>query len=234
MMSNGFDFLRRTHRFCISHLVYPLVLSTLLGAVFLVGRFYLSRNWWTYRFLAWNLFLAWIPYLCAIAVTVLHQRYPRRWWLLVIPSGLWILFLPNAPYMVTDWWHLDERKPVPMWYDIGMLASFAWSGLFLGVASLSTMQTLVEKKLGRIMGWLFALSAIGASGFGIYLGRFLDWNSWDVFVTPHILLADIVTRLAHPLRHSQTYGFTIMFAAFMLVCYVMFKSVEQKAEQVKS
>ncbi|MBI5302293.1 MAG: DUF1361 domain-containing protein [Chloroflexi bacterium] len=233
-MSNPFASLCRLHRFCVNHLVYPLVLSALLAGALLLGRFYLTRRW-DFRFLVWDSFLAWVPYLSALTIAILHQRYPRRVWLIVIPSFVWLLFLPNAPYLLTDWWHLHERKPVPLWYDVGMLASFAWMGLFLGVASLRTMHSIVEKILGRVIGWLFALGAIGASGFGIYLGRFLDWNSWDVFFEPHNILADILIRLAHPIRHSQTYGVTMLFAGLMLVTYLMLKSAEQrKVEQIES
>lgn len=226
-MSDLVNNLHRIHRFNVNNLVYPLVLSSALAGAIFVGRVYLSHSL-TYRFMNWNLFLAWIPYLCALFVVAVNQRYARHWWLLLIPGALWLLFFPNAPYMITDWWHLNERKPVPLWYDVGMLAMFAWSGIFLGVASLSMMQSIVEKYCGRVISWLFALGVIGLSGFGIYLGRFLNWNSWDLFTEPHGLFWDIATRLAHPIRYSQAYGVTLLFAAFLLVCYLTFKSVEQR------
>ncbi|MEW5721330.1 MAG: DUF1361 domain-containing protein, partial [Chloroflexota bacterium] len=191
---------------------------------------YLSHSS-AYRFLVWNLWLAWIPYLFALSVTLLHQWFPRHWWLLLLPSALWLLFLPNAPYIVTDLWHLDERKPVPMWYDIGMLATFAWTGLFLAVASLNAMQRVVRDYCGRVVGWVFAFGAIGACGFGIYLGRFLNWNSWDVFFRPRSVAADIVARLAHPIQNPGAFGFTFLFAAFVLVCYLTFASVEHRQRE---
>jgi uncharacterized membrane protein len=226
-MSNLIHILHRSHRFCVNHLLYPLVLSSLLAGVLFAGRVYLSHNS-AFRFLVWNLFLAWIPYLFALSVTLLHQRLPRRWWLLLIPGALWLLFLPNAPYIVTDLWHLDDRKPVPVWYDIGMLATFAWTGLFLAVASLNAMQRVVRDYCGRVVSWLFVFGAIGASGLGIYLGRFLYWNSWDLIFQPHGVLMDVAVRLVHPIRYSQTYGVALLFAAFFLVCYVTFASVEQR------
>jgi len=219
--------LRRIHRFCVNHLLYPLVLSSLLAGALLGARVYVSRKP-TYYFLVWNLFLAWLPYLFALSVTLLHQRQPRRWWLLLAPAALWLLFLPNAPYIITDLWHLNERTPIPMWYDIGMLAMFAWTGLFLAVASLNAMQNVVRAYGGRLVGWLFAFGAIGASGLGIYLGRFLSWNSWDLIFQPRGVLTDIAVRVAHPIRYSQTYGVALLFAAFFLVCYVTFASVEHR------
>ncbi len=124
----------------------------------------------------------------SLVVASLHQRHPRAWWLLIVPAALWLIFLPNAPYIITDLWHLDERRPVPMWYDIGMLATFAWTGLFLAIASLNAMQNIVRDYYGHIVSWLFAFAAIGATGFGIYLGRFMRINSWDVFFQPHDVL----------------------------------------------
>ncbi len=232
-MSDFLDALRRVHRFCINHLLYPLVLSSLLACALFAGRVYLSAGL-ALRFLIWNLFLAWIPYWCSLLTTTLYQRHPQRWWYLLIPGALWLIFLPNAPYIITDLWHLDERRPVPLWYDIGMLATFAWTGLFLAVASLNAMQNVVKRYLGRIVSWVFAVGVIGLSGLGIYLGRFLNWNSWDLFFQPRNILTDIVARLAHPIKYSQAYGVTILFAAFFLVCYLTFVSIEHRqVEQVK-
>jgi uncharacterized membrane protein len=93
---------------------------------------------------------------------------------------------------------------------------------------LNAVQHVVRDYCGRIISWLFAFGAIGASGLGIYLGRFLDWNSWDLFFQPHGVLMDIAVRVAHPIRYSQTYGVSLLFAAFFLVCYLTFVSVEQR------
>ncbi|MBI5031351.1 MAG: DUF1361 domain-containing protein [Chloroflexi bacterium] len=222
--------LRRIHRFCVNHLVYPLVLSSLLACMLFAARVVFSERW-TYRFLMWNLFLAWIPYLCSELVALLHQRFPRAWWLILVPSFLWLIFLPNAPYIITDWWHLDERAPVPTWYDIGMLAMFAWSGLFLGVASLNRMQKIIREYAGRIVSWLFVFSTIAACGLGIYLGRFLRWNSWDLFSQPWEIIADVTERFAHPRQNPGAIGFTVLFAMFFFVCYLTFISMEHRQEE---
>jgi uncharacterized membrane protein len=224
-MSRCFATLRGIHRFWVNHLLYPLVLSSLLASALSCARVYVSQRP-TYHFLVWNLFLAWLPYLFALSVTLLHQRFPRYWWLWLAPATLWLLFLPNAPYLITDLWHLEERRPIPLWYDIGMLATFAWTGLFLGVASLNAMQRVVRDYCGRIVSWLFVFGAIGASGLGIYLGRFLNWNSWDIVLRPRSVIADIVARFGHPIQNPGAFGFTFRFAAFMLVCYLTFVSVE--------
>lgn len=233
-MSSFLNALGRTHRFCVNHLVYPLVLSTLLACGLFAARVYLSHERHL-QFLVWNLFLAWIPYLCSLWTVALHRRNPQSWWYLLVPGALWLIFLPNAPYLVTDLLHLGDHPPFPIWYDIGLLAMFAWTGLFLAVVSLNAMQSVVREYMGGIVSWLFAFGAIGLSGFGIYLGRFLSWNSWDVILSPQEIIADIVPRFIHPIRYAQTFGVTILFAAFFLVCYLMFVSIEhRKTEQVEN
>jgi uncharacterized membrane protein len=227
--------LARLHRFCVQHLLYPLLLSSALACAIFYGRVIWSQSG-TYRFLVWNLFLAWIPYGCSMLIVSLHQRRPREWWWLLAPGAVWLLFLPNAPYIVTDLWHLEwlgERKPVPLWYDLAMIVSFAWTGVFLAVASLNAMHNVIRAYWGRVLGWLFTLGALGACGIGVYLGRFLNWNSWDVFFRPHSVITDLVARFAHPLQNPGAFVFTALFAAFMLVCYLTFASVEHRQNLVR-
>ena len=215
------------HRFFLDHHLYPLVLSSALAVGILAVRIYISRQT-TFGFLLWNLLLAWIPFLCALWIVSFQKKFPRQWLMLLLPGFLWLIFLPNAPYIVTDLFHLDDRPGVPMWYDIGMLATFAWTGCFLGLTSLRIMQAVVQKYFGWIVGWSFVLASIGLSGIGIYLGRFLQWNSWDLFVRPQLVIADIVARFAHPLRYPQAFGVAILFAAFMLVGYLTLASLERR------
>jgi uncharacterized membrane protein len=222
-----FHILRRIHNFCVEHLIYPLTLSSLLACAVFVGRVYFSRSL-TFNFLVWNLLLAWMPYLFSMLITVMHRRLPQSWWLLLIPGLLWLVFLPNAPYIITDWLHLDERPRIPIWYDIGMLALFAWTGCFLGVASLNEMHHVVRDYWSRFVSWLFVLGAIGLSGVGVYVGRFLRWNSWDLITDPHSIALDIAAQFAHPIRNASTFGFSFLFAAFLLVCYLMFVSIEHR------
>lgn len=217
--------LRQTHRFLVRQSLYPILLSSLLAVGLFAARVYRSYSR-TYVFLVWNLFLAWIPYLSSLWADYLHQRHPRRWWYLVIPGALWLAFFPNAPYIVTDFWHLQERAPIPMWYDIGLLSAFAWTGLFLAVFSLRTMQRLVRHYVGFILSWLFVIAILGLGGLGVYLGRFLRWNSWDLFLRPRGVLGDVAVRLINPWNHPQALGVTCLFAAILLICYLTLTSRE--------
>lgn len=217
-----FTKIRSFYCFFAENSFYPLLLSTLLAGSFFVWRtFYTDRNW-EFRNLVWNLFLAWIPYICALSADALHRLRPRRWLLLPLPSALWLLFVPNAPYIVTDFYHLYERWPVPLWYDIGLIAIFAITGCFLGIASLRIMQRLVKAYLGRFISWLFVMVSIAMCGLGIYLGRFGRYNSWDVFFHPKSIFREVAEKVTNPLDNLGFVGFTIMFTAILLVFYLMF------------
>jgi uncharacterized membrane protein len=219
--------LRDVHRFLSKQMVYPIVLSTLLACAIWFGRLFRSE-FIGYAFIPYNLLLAWIPYLFSLVVGILHSRYPGRWWLLVAPFVFWMIFFPNAPYLVTDLLHLDPAPPVPVWYDIGLFASFVWTGCLIAVISLNIMQSAVKSYIGAIASWLFVAGMVVLSGLGIYLGRFLNWNSWDLFFKPREVFADVLIRVIHPIRNPQIYGVTLMFAAFLLVCYLTFVFVQQR------
>ena len=210
-MSSGLPRLRQS--------ILPVLLASLLAVGLFAARVYRSQGL-TYSFLVWNLILAWIPFFSSLWADHLNRRHPGRWWLLLLPCLAWLVFFPNAPYIVTDFWHLQARPPVPLWYDIGMLATFALTGLLLAVYSLRIVHDLVRQRLGPVLGWLFAGAVVGLGGLGVYLGRFLRWNSWDLFLHPRGVLSDVVTRLADPLAHPQALGVTCLFAAILFVCYV--------------
>lgn len=224
-MANRIDkrHMHSIYAFLVRHSGVPVVLSSSLAVALFAGRVYRSHSA-TYVFLLWNLFLAWIPYLSSLWAGHLHWRYPRLWWVLVIPGLLWLAFFPNAPYIITDFWHLQERAPIPLWYDLGMLSVFALTGLFLAVFSLRTMQGLVKEYLGAIASWLFVVVVLGLGGLGVYLGRFLRWNSWDLLLNPGGVLADIAIRVADPPSHPRTFCVTLLFAAILFVSYLAFTS----------
>ena len=188
-----------------------MILSSLLAVSLLAGRFYYSQTW-TYSFLLWNLALAWLPYVSSVLAHTLHLDNPKRW-VRIIPVAVFsILFFPNAPYIVTDFWHLTSRPPVPVWFDIGLLAAFSWAGILLGVYALRLLHNIIDDWLGHIAGWIFVLCVVNLSGLGIYLGRFLRWNSWDLITSPKELLWDIAVRLRHPFDNLQTYGVALLFS----------------------
>ena len=140
-----------------------------------------------YRFLLGNLFLAFVPLFLSTGLRIADQLQLNRIIKTVIFS-LWLLFLPNAPYILTDILHLTRANQAPAWYDLALLLSCAGTGLLMGYLSLIDVQGIVERNFNPIVGWLFAVVTLVLSGFGIYLGRFLRWNSWDVLTSPMLLL----------------------------------------------
>jgi uncharacterized membrane protein len=176
--------------------------------------------------LQWNLFLAWLPMIGALVAYNLGKRYGRRAWPLILPFlGLWLLFFPNAPYILTDFIHLRPIGDVPLWYDLILVITYAMTGVFLGLVSLYLMQSLVSRAFGRLTSWIFTLSVLAVTGFGVYLGRFPRWNSWDLLTDPSALLADIWTRLSNPLGNGRTFVFSMLFSLCLAAMYFVFVSV---------
>ncbi len=186
------------------------VLALILVRAALSGRL-------AYYFLLWNLALAWVPFLCAYVV----HRLPRLPLLTLFFAGLWLLFFPNAPYLVTDLVHLRTvAENRFLWLDIVMMFSFAWLGAMLGFLSLWLMHDWVNRAAGWLSGWLFVIGASAAAGFGVYLGRFLRWNSWDVVAEPWELFGDIIAPFLSPRAHARPLAFSLLIAAMMLMGYV--------------
>jgi len=175
-----------------------------------------------YGHMFWNLFLAWIPYLCSIWTCRIHGRTPSQPWRLLLPAALWLAWLPNASYLLTEFVHLQHVPTRAVWYDIALILAFAWTGCLLAIASLSMMHHLVRARWGELVGWLFVVTVAVLNGVGIYLGRFERWNSWDLLLNPLQVVLDIATRVIHPLAHPRFVGVTLFYAVFLLVCYLAF------------
>jgi uncharacterized membrane protein len=217
--------IRKLHYFLKSHLFYPLLVATGLVFFFFAVRIRLSGGG-TFGFLIWNLFLAWLPYWFALGVSFL-SRGARPPWVVIVPLGvLWLLFLPNAPYILTDLIHLDERHGVPLWYDAGFILTVAITGMFLGIASLRVMHGIIQQAAGRLAGWVFALGVIALSGLGVYLGRFVRWNSWDLLENPLAVLLDTLRIFRHPIGYADKLGFIFMFTALFSIGYIFLGSVQ--------
>ena len=167
-----------------------------------------------YRFLLGNLFLAGIPLFLSTGLRI-ADRFKLHWIMKTGLFGLWLLFLPNAPYILTDILHLTRANHAPVWYDLALLLSCAGTGLLFGYLSLIDVQTIVSRHYSVVVGWVFALVSLCLSGFAIYLGRFLRWNSWDVITTPSLML-DLVGIV----RHSQPISVTFIFGIILVLGYI--------------
>jgi uncharacterized membrane protein len=184
-----------------------------------------ARIAWTgrfhYAFLIWNLFLAWLPLLFALLAHDKYRYSSGRDWHFLGFTAAWMLFFPNAPYIFTDLIHLTTRYYTHFWVDLVLVLSCAVTGLVLGFLSLFLMQSIVVRVFGRIASWFFIAAVAGLSSFGIYLGRFLRFNSWDVIFRPVELYQGIGNWVADPLQSSRSAAFPALFATFIFISYVM-------------
>jgi uncharacterized membrane protein len=201
--------------------IFVLLLSASGISIVLAKARMAYSNTDDYSNLIWNLTLAWIPFVFAsIAYLV---SWTRKLLYLVVPvcACVWLIFFPNAPYILTDFQHLSTNaNNAPVWYDVLMLIWFAWTGLLLGVLSLYFMQDIVARAFGRLVGWLFVATVTVLSSVGIFLGRFYRWNSWDILGDPMPIAHDIWGWLRHPFTNLRMYGFTLLFTTLFLFVYL--------------
>ncbi|HEX6159596.1 MAG TPA: DUF1361 domain-containing protein [Thermoanaerobaculia bacterium] len=197
-----------------------LVFGALLGwCMLLLGVRIARSNAFYFFFLSWNLFLAAVPYGAAVVLETLDRsrRHGAMQWTAFV---IWLLFLPNAPYIITDFIHLRPRPPIPLWYDMLLLLSSAGTGVLLGYGSMLIVQRVIARRFGKRQGWLLAVLTMMLSAFGIYLGRFLRFNSWDAFTDPLPLFADIAQRLMNPMAHPKTFAVTLLFGMALTLGYI--------------
>lgn len=183
-----------------------------------------------FAFLFWNLFLAWVPYLLALALVGL-DRVGAPGWVLAAPGIVWLLFLPNAPYILTDFIHLGAIPGASLWFDALLIGAFAATGLLLGLASLYLVHHVVAARLGPTAGWVLALGALALSSIGIYLGRFPRFNSWDVVTNPGGLVDVIVYRLGDPFGNPFLLAFAGVTTAGLVGSYLVTWAVGQAVVQ---
>jgi uncharacterized membrane protein len=193
-------------------------------------------------FMVWNLFLAYIPYALSTWLTARYvarhsdERLPRglslrsRHWarrpLLILLSLIWLLFIPNAFYILTDLYHLADGSrhgKVPEWFDLALILSFAWNGLLLGVLSVRHMEKLFIPQASGAGGWLFVYPIMVLNAFGIYTGRYLRYNSWDIVSDPLRLLTDILEILVHPFRYHYVWNMVLCFSILLTLIYRMIR-----------
>jgi uncharacterized membrane protein len=177
-----------------------------------------------FAFLAWNLFLAYLPFLISKRMTM--QR-PKRKWIFLFGAFAWLLFIPNAFYIITDLFHLDMNESVPLWYDLALLLSFAWTGLLFGILSVRQMEKLFEQAFNRKLDLFFILPVMALNGFGVFVGRYLRFNSWDVITSPIQLIKDIVYLFIHPIRNRFDWSMIVCYTILLTLIYYGIKRISR-------
>jgi uncharacterized membrane protein len=173
--------------------------------------------------LVWNLFLAWIPFVLALVLYDGARRGTSPGALVGLLAA-WVLFLPNAPYIVTDVKWLGEYAGGSLWIDAALIGTAATIGLVLGFVSLYLVQIVVTRRFGPIVGWSLAWAALVLSGVGVYLGRVQRWNSWDVVTEPTMVAGRLAAAALDPLAHVRPLALSAAFAVVWCVGYALFYS----------
>ncbi|MBC7773899.1 MAG: DUF1361 domain-containing protein [Phycisphaerae bacterium] len=240
-----------THKSQAEHhagLFRMLTLATLCCGMLVAGRLWLKwqtlpeiSSWQefveargaTYLFLIWNLFLAWIPYFAALRFSKL-QSQGSGWFSRAFCFCIWLLFLPNAPYIITDFLHLGHKPPIPLWYDLVLLFACASTGLLLGLLSLYNMHQALRRQFSKVFAQAIILTSIGLSGFGIWLGRFQRWNSWDAIARPDALLLDLMNTLTTWHELVRAVGVSVLLSGILLIGYGILVAIMGNQTTAKS
>jgi uncharacterized membrane protein len=200
-----------------------LILSNLFSVGLVIFRMIYTGHL-LFAFLIWNLFLAFVPYVISRQMTTASIRST---WKFLFFAFVWLLFIPNAFYIITDLFHLDMNETVPLWYDLALLLSFAWSGILFGILSVRQMEKLFEKYFSKNFDLLFILPVMALNGFGIYIGRYLRFNSWDVITNPLQLIQDIIYLFIHPLRNRFDWSMIVCYTILLTLIYYTIKKLSK-------
>lgn len=185
--------------------------------LFVVGA--LSNHDSAFSYLPWNLFLAWVPLVIALWLERILSRKLWSSWYALLVTMLWLAFLPNAFYMISDFVHIKEAGRVNLLYDVVMFTSFIFNGLFLGFLSLYIVHWELLRRVAKQTVILLIGLVLLLCSFAIYIGRELRWNSWDILVNPASLLFDVSERILNPRQHPEALTTTLSFFVLLSTIY---------------
>ena len=227
-----------------------LLTASMLFSCILVGIRIFHTGKITFIFMIWNLFLAYVPYAISTWMTARGAReiraardareiHPTRKAGASLASrrrqsqfftGLlflaWLLFIPNSFYILTDLYHLADNHRnslVPEWFDLSLILSFAWNGLLLGILSVRQIEKILIPQASIFQEWLFLYPVMWLNALGVYTGRYLRYNSWDIITNPFQLLSDIFGMVIHPLRHQYAWDMIFCFSILLTLFYSLIK-----------
>lgn len=181
----------------------------------------------TFVFLVWNLFLAYVP----LFITGWLQRNPgfiEARWKFAAAFICWLLFVPNAFYIITDLFHLRTASPWPMWFDTALILSFAWNGLLPGLITVRDMERMTRLHLGYKNELWFIYPIMCLNAFGVYIGRYLRFNSWDVLTSPFGLAIDIAGVILHPFEDKTAWGMVACYSVLMTMIYITTQKINRQ------
>lgn len=208
-----------------------LLLSSCFSCLLLAVRMIVTNSI-EYIFLPWNLFLAFVPY-CITWWMARHVSIVENKIKLLFALAAWLLFIPNSFYIITDLVHLIHIRSAPKWFDLLLIFSFAWNGILCGLVSIWRIEIITRALSGKNFSALLVFAVMWLSAFGIYIGRFLRYNSWDIITDPFSLAAEIADIIIHPFDNTYIWGMTMCYSVFMTFLYFTVKKLSESFAVVK-
>jgi len=191
------------------------MLLSIFGCIMVVIRS-VYTGYISYYYLIWNLFLSWIPLGIAFLMSYVYSntRKKKNTVFFFILGMFWLLFYPNAPYMITDFVHFRHSGNFLTWFDLVIYSTFIFTSFLIGFISIYLVSRIVEKRTNKLIGWLFTLFILFISSYGIYLGRFIRWNSWDLLTNPLKLFRGFFVNI-----NFQSIVFSIIYGLLLTLIY---------------
>jgi uncharacterized membrane protein len=222
-VSNQFTTLRK---YFLKNESETLLIASVAFSCFLVLLRILVTGQITFIFLVWNLFLATIPYIISRYCWLYFHLLKNRMMVAVLFIA-WLLFIPNSFYILTDLFHLGNTGNAPLWYDLLVILSFAWNGLILGLLSVRHMEKVFQCRFGTSHELLFLYPVMWLNAFGVYIGRYLRFNSWDIITSPFRLFVDVIDILIHPMDNKNALAMVITWSVFMTLIYLSIRKISR-------
>ncbi len=209
------------------------LLKKLLGVTFVfIAVLIMARIWytgtWRHVFLIWNIFLAWIPF--AVSNYFAQYAHKQRWKQATV-FCTWLLFFPNALYIVTDLVHLQDNGNAPLWFDVILLFTSSLAGLVLAFSSLNNAEKYLQMKFSKRLVAILMPCILFISSYGVYLGRFRRWNSWDVVQSPLALAEDIMASILFPADHIRTWAVTVTLTLLFSLIYAFTRIISIRPDK---
>ena len=208
----------------ISPLEKMLAVSIIFNMALLLLRFYRLREL-EYGFYVWNTFLAILPLLFSRQLIRIDRINTKA----ILLLACWLQFFPNAPYMITDLFHFTIKPPIPQWFDLLIVTSAAWNGLLLGIISLMQVEQFLSRHLKDIWVKSIVVICFILCGYGVYIGRYLRFNTWDTVARPKVIFPTLAAHIFFPFDHVKIWAFSVLFGGMFGIVYYTLKQLKKSA-----
>ncbi|MGL4631495.1 MAG: DUF1361 domain-containing protein [Leadbetterella sp.] len=188
-------------------------------SLFLIAVRIIGSNNWAFIFLVKNLFLAWIPFGFICLANKFLKLDMQKWRLRSLLALLaCIAFLPNSFYIITDLIHINDYTEIKLWYDPALIFVTAFAGMSIGLYSMYILDTIIRRKFSSFFSWTSILGLSFLLAYGIYLGRYLRLNSWEIASDPFTVVSTVISTISS----IEAIKTTLLFGCILFVGYISF------------